>query len=135
MAPIIWTSRNQTRLFAETKYFARKRGRTLNRGQTGKAFQTVDCVYHHKPFPRGPEFQQLSDIHDVHVCPCCHRAPNNPGQVEILITPDPGSGVDIDIVRSPPHWPPEAVTTIRVQTRDRIIIIIIVVVCREKERF
>ena len=31
------------RLFAETKYFARKRDRTLN--QTGQAFKTVDCVY------------------------------------------------------------------------------------------
>lgn len=132
MAPIIWTSRNQTRLFAETQYFARKRGRTLNRGQTGKAFNTVDCVHINIIINHFHGGQSSSNyrISMMFTCARVVTAPNNPGQVEILITP----GLVLILV-SCGHRTPEAVTAIGVQTRDRIIIIIIVVVCREKERF
>ena len=134
MAPIIWTSRNQRPVCLRRQNILLETRTDLEPGTDRPG--VLNCrlcpyQYHHNSFPRGPEFQQLSDIHDVHVCSCCHRAPNNPGQVEILITP----GLVLILI-SCGHWTPEAVTPIRLQTRDRIIIIIIVVVvCREKERF
>ena len=95
-----FTQSGPGRLFAETKYFSRKPGRTLNRRwQTSdRLLWLVYCVlvyqYHHNPVHG---FQQLSDLHDVHVCPCC-QSPNNPGTGG---NPDyTGGSGHIDIVRS-----------------------------------